>query len=137
MPGTSYRHHGRRIRTTPARRRPGALLVRPRPDQPHRDQRRRRGHPIHPAPGGELTVAMPLRQSVRLGGYLLKQKLLRREKFALLVELEPLFACNLACAGCGKIQHPASVLKQRMSVDDALAAVKECGAPVVAIAGGE
>jgi hopanoid biosynthesis associated radical SAM protein HpnH len=62
---------------------------------------------------------------------------LRREKFPLVLELEPLFACNLACVGCGKIQHPHTVLKQRMSVEDALAAVKECGAPVVAIAGGE
>ena len=51
-------------------------------------------------------MAMPLRQTVRLGAYLLKQKLLRKEKFPLLVELEPLFACNLKCAGCGKIQQP-------------------------------
>jgi hopanoid biosynthesis associated radical SAM protein HpnH len=80
---------------------------------------------------------MPLRQSLRLGGFLLKQKLLRRSKFALLLELEPLYACNLKCAGCGKIQHPASVLKQRMPVEQALAAVDECGAPMVSIAGGE
>ena len=82
-------------------------------------------------------MAMPLRQSVRLGTYLFKQKLLRREKFALLVELEPLYACNLACAGCGKIQHPASVLKQRMPVEQAVAAIEESGAPMVSIAGGE
>jgi len=54
---------------------------------------------------------MPLRYTLRVGSYLLRQKLARREKFPLLVELEPLFACNLACAGCGKIQHPAGVLK--------------------------
>jgi hopanoid biosynthesis associated radical SAM protein HpnH len=72
-----------------------------------------------------------------VGSYLLKQRLLRRDKFALTLELEPLFACNLACAGCGKIQHPAPVLKQRMPVPQALAAVQECGAPVVSIAGGE
>jgi MoaA/NifB/PqqE/SkfB family radical SAM enzyme len=53
---------------------------------------------------------MPLRQKVRVGTYLMRQKLSRREKFPLIVELEPLFACNLACAGCGKIQEPASVL---------------------------
>ena len=82
-------------------------------------------------------MAMPARQTVRLGGYLLKQKLLRREKFPLLVELEPLFACNLACAGCGKIQHPASLLKQRMPVEQAVAAIEESGAPMVSIAGGE
>jgi hopanoid biosynthesis associated radical SAM protein HpnH len=82
-------------------------------------------------------VAMPLRQSVRLGSFLLKQKLLRRDKFALLVELEPLFACNLKCAGCGKIAQPASLLKQRMPVEQAVAAIEESGAPMVSIAGGE
>ncbi|MGB6163060.1 MAG: adenosyl-hopene transferase HpnH [Pseudonocardiaceae bacterium] len=82
-------------------------------------------------------MAMPLRQSLRLGGFLVKQKLLRREKFALLVELEPLFACNLKCGGCGKIQQPAALLKQRMPVEQAIAAVEECGAPMVSIAGGE
>jgi hopanoid biosynthesis associated radical SAM protein HpnH len=82
-------------------------------------------------------MTMPLRQSVRVGAYLMRQRLARREKFPLLVELEPLFACNLACAGCGKIQHPASVLKQRMPVEQALAAIDECGAPMVSIAGGE
>ena len=82
-------------------------------------------------------MAMPLRQSMRIGTYLLRQKLARREKFPLLVELEPLFACNLKCAGCGKIQQPASLLKQRMPVAQALAAIDECGAPMVSIAGGE
>src|SRR6266704_3946966 len=82
-------------------------------------------------------MGVPWRQSLRVGSYLLRQKLAGREKFPLLVELEPLFACNLACAGCGKIQHPASVLKQRMPVEQALAAIEECGAPMVSIAGGE
>ena len=82
-------------------------------------------------------MTMPLRQSMRVGAYLMRQRLARRDKFPLLVELEPLFACNLACAGCGKIQHPASVLKQRMPVEQALAAIDECGAPMVSIAGGE
>ncbi len=82
-------------------------------------------------------MAMPLRQSVRIGTYLLRQKLARNDKFPLLVELEPLFACNLKCAGCGKIQHPASVLKQRMPVEQAIAAIEESGAPMVSIAGGE
>jgi len=80
---------------------------------------------------------MPLRQSLRIGAYLMGQKLARKDKFPLIVELEPLFACNLACAGCGKIQEPASVLKQRMPVDQAIAAIEECGAPMVSIAGGE
>jgi hopanoid biosynthesis associated radical SAM protein HpnH len=82
-------------------------------------------------------MPMPLRQSLKLGGFLLKQKLLRRERYALLVELEPLFACNLKCGGCGKIQQPAALLKQRMPVEQAIAAVEECGAPMVSIAGGE
>ncbi|MGW5264761.1 adenosyl-hopene transferase HpnH [Microbispora sp. NPDC004025] len=82
-------------------------------------------------------MPMPLRQSLRVGAYILRQRLRRRERFPLLLELEPLFACNLKCAGCGKIQHPAGVLKQRMPVEQAVAAVEECGAPMVSIAGGE
>jgi hopanoid biosynthesis associated radical SAM protein HpnH len=82
-------------------------------------------------------MAMPLRQSVRLGAYLMKQKLRHNDKFALLVELEPLFACNLKCAGCGKIAQPASLLKQRMPVEQAVNAIEESGAPMVSIAGGE
>src|SRR4030088_837781 len=81
-------------------------------------------------------MGMPVRQSVRIGGYIMKNKLQRREKFPLLVELEPLFACNLACAGCGKIQQPHEILKQRMPVEQALAAIEESGAPMVSIAGG-
>jgi hopanoid biosynthesis associated radical SAM protein HpnH len=82
-------------------------------------------------------MAVPLRQGLRLGAYLLRQRLAGRDKFPLLVELEPLFACNLACAGCGKIQYPAHILKRRMPVDQAVAAIEECGAPMVSIAGGE
>jgi hopanoid biosynthesis associated radical SAM protein HpnH len=82
-------------------------------------------------------MAVPLRQSLRMGAYLLRQKLARRDKFPLLVELEPLFACNLACVGCGKIQYPAHILKQRMPVEQAIAAIEESGAPMVSIAGGE
>ncbi|BFV60253.1 adenosyl-hopene transferase HpnH [Kitasatospora sp. CMC57] len=83
-------------------------------------------------------MAMPLRQTMRVSTYLMQQKLIkRRDKFPLIVELEPLFACNLACEGCGKIQHPAGVLKQRMPVAQAVGAVLESGAPMVSIAGGE
>ncbi|QIS21076.1 adenosyl-hopene transferase HpnH [Nocardia terpenica] len=82
-------------------------------------------------------MAMPFRQSLRLGAYLARQKLLRRQKFPIIVELEPLFACNLKCAGCGKIQHPHTVLRQRMPVAQAVDAIEECGAPMVSIAGGE
>lgn len=83
-------------------------------------------------------MPMPMRQNLRLGRYLAKQKLRRgSEKFPLVLELEPLFACNLSCAGCGKIQQPHTLLKQRMSVEEAVGAVQECGAPIVSIAGGE
>src|SRR2546430_6545793 len=82
-------------------------------------------------------MTVSFRQQMRVGAYLFKQKLHKREKFPLLVELEPLFACNLACAGCGKIQYPAQILKQRMTVERAVAAIEESGAPMVSIAGGE
>jgi len=82
-------------------------------------------------------MSVPLRQSIRMAAYLAKQRLKRREKYPLLVELEPLFACNLGCAGCGKIQFPAHILKQRMPVAQAVAAIEESGAPMVSIAGGE
>src|SRR5215204_964188 len=82
-------------------------------------------------------MSIPLRQSARIGGYLLKQKLKRTERFPLLVELEPLYQCNLACSFCGKIQHPDHILKKRMPVQQALEAIEESGAPMVSIAGGE
>lgn len=82
-------------------------------------------------------MSIPLRQNLRMAAYLARQKLARRDKFPLIVELEPLFACNLACAGCGKIQHPTEVLRKRVEVEDAVAAMEECGAPMVSIAGGE
>jgi hopanoid biosynthesis associated radical SAM protein HpnH len=82
-------------------------------------------------------MPVPFRQAVRVGAYVAKQKLLRNKKFPLVVELEPLFACNLACAGCGKIQQPHDVLKQRMPVQQAVDAIMESGAPMVSIAGGE
>src|SRR5437764_12380187 len=82
-------------------------------------------------------MPVPLRQSVRIASYLARQRLARREKFPLLVELEPLFQCNLACSFCGKIQHPEHILKQRMPVDKAVGAIEEAGAPMVSIAGGE
>jgi hopanoid biosynthesis associated radical SAM protein HpnH len=72
-----------------------------------------------------------------MGLYLLRQRLAGREKFPLIVELEPLFQCNLECAGCGKIQHPEHELRRRMSVEQAVGAIEESGAPMVSIAGGE
>jgi hopanoid biosynthesis associated radical SAM protein HpnH len=73
----------------------------------------------------------------RVGRYVLTRKLRGERRYPLVLMLEPLFQCNLACSGCGKIDYPKEVLQQRMSVADALRAVDECGAPVVSIAGGE
>ena len=72
-----------------------------------------------------------------MGTYLARQRLTGRKRYPLIVELEPLFQCNLACEGCGKIQHPVHELRRRMPVEQAVAAVEECGAPMVSIAGGE
>jgi hopanoid biosynthesis associated radical SAM protein HpnH len=82
-------------------------------------------------------MPVPARQSIRIGAYIMRQKLARRQRFPLLVELEPLYQCNLACAGCGKIQQPDDLLRRRMPVEDAIAAIEESGAPMVSIAGGE
>ena len=82
-------------------------------------------------------MAVTIRQSTRMGWYLMRQRLAKRDKFPLLVELEPLFQCNLECAGCGKIQHPEHELRRRMPVEQAIGAIEESGAPMVSIAGGE
>jgi hopanoid biosynthesis associated radical SAM protein HpnH len=82
-------------------------------------------------------VGIPLLQKFRVGSYLIRQQLMGRKRYPLVLMLEPLFRCNLACAGCGKIDYPDEILNQRISVADALQAVDECGAPVVSIAGGE
>ena len=82
-------------------------------------------------------MSIPLRQQVCVGLYVLKQKLLGVERYPLVLMLEPLFQCNLACAGCGKIDHPEAVLRRRLSVAECVAAAEECGAPIVSIPGGE
>ena len=82
-------------------------------------------------------MAVPLHQKLRVGAYVAKQRLIGVERYPLVLMLEPLFRCNLACAGCGKIDYPDAILNQRLSVDECLEAVDECGAPVVSIAGGE
>src|SRR4051812_17045556 len=82
-------------------------------------------------------MSVPLRQQYRVARYLLKQRVSGVRRYPLVLMLEPLFRCNLACAGCGKIDYPDEILNQRLSVDDCLAAVDECGAPMVSIAGGE
>src|SRR6478752_75539 len=85
----------------------------------------------------DAIVAVSLRQTVAVGAYVLKQRLAGRKRYPLVLMLEPLFRCNLACVGCGKIDYPNAILNKRLSVQECLHAVDECGAPVVSIAGGE
>ena len=82
-------------------------------------------------------MGVPLIQQVRVGAYVLKQKLRGLDRYPLVLMLEPLFRCNLACPGCGKIDYDEAILNTRLSVDECLRAVDECGAPVVSIPGGE
>ncbi len=82
-------------------------------------------------------MTIPFFKELKIGAYLLKQKISGRKRFPLVLMLEPLFRCNLACVGCGKIDYPDPILNRRLSVEECLAAVDECGAPMVAIPGGE
>ena len=82
-------------------------------------------------------MAVPLTQQLRISKYILEKKLRGVQRFPLVLMLEPLFRCNLACSGCGKIDYPEEILDKRLSVEECMQAVDECGAPVVSIAGGE
>src|SRR5690348_17745743 len=82
-------------------------------------------------------MAIPFFKELRIGGYLIKQKLLGRKRYPLVLMLEPLFRCNLACVGCGKIDYPDAILNRRMTAQECWDAADECGAPMVAIPGGE
>ena len=82
-------------------------------------------------------MPIPIGQKLRVGAYVVRQEISGRKRYPLVLMLEPLFRCNLACAGCGKIDYPDEILDQRLSFADCLGAVEECGAPVVVIAGGE
>ena len=82
-------------------------------------------------------MAVPVIQQIRIGAYIAKNKILGRTRYPLVLMLEPLFRCNLACNGCGKIDYPDSILNKRLSPEECFEAVDECGAPVVSIPGGE
>ena len=82
-------------------------------------------------------MAVHLKQAFKVGKYLVVQRLKGRKRYPLVLMLEPLFRCNLACTGCGKIQHPVESLRQNLSPEQCFKAVEECGAPVVSIPGGE
>ncbi len=87
--------------------------------------------------GKNPAMAIPFFKELRIGGYLMKQKLMGRKRYPLVLMLEPLFRCNLACVGCGKIDYPDAILNRRMSAQECWDAADECGAPMVAIPGGE
>jgi len=82
-------------------------------------------------------MPVPIRQAVKVGSYVFKKKIKGEKQYPLVLMLEPLFRCNLACAGCGKIQYPAEILKKHLSPEECFKAVEECKAPMVTIAGGE
>jgi len=82
-------------------------------------------------------MTVPIRQQARVGAYILKQRFKGNQRYPLVLMLEPLFRCNLACPGCGKIDYPAAILNRRLSVEQCIEAVEECGAPIVSIPGGE
>ena len=82
-------------------------------------------------------MGFPLQQAARIGAYVMKQQIKGVKRYPLVLMLEPLFRCNLACAGCGKIDYPDEILNQRLSYEQCMEAIDECGAPAVSIAGGE
>jgi hopanoid biosynthesis associated radical SAM protein HpnH len=82
-------------------------------------------------------MGVPISQMLAVSGYVLKQKLAGRKRYPLVLMLEPLFRCNLACAGCGKIQYPPDVLRRHLTPEQCFNAAEECGAPMVSIPGGE
>src|ERR1700681_1177009 len=82
-------------------------------------------------------MPVPISQMWTVATYVLKQKMQGRERYPFVLMLEPLFRCNLACAGCGKIQYPAHILKKELTPEDCFKAVDECGTPMVSIPGGE
>src|SRR3989337_804450 len=82
-------------------------------------------------------MGVPVSQMWAVASYVLTQRLRGLGRYPLVLMLEPLFRCNLACAGCGKIQYPPQILKKHLTVEQCLHAVEECGAPIVSIPGGE
>src|SRR4051812_11398126 len=82
-------------------------------------------------------MGIPFSQAARIGAYIVGKEFSATKRYPLVLMLEPLFRCNLACAGCGKIDYPDEILNQRLSYEQCMAAIDECGAPVVSIAGGE
>jgi hopanoid biosynthesis associated radical SAM protein HpnH len=93
--------------------------------------------PNPPTDREDFVLGLPLFQTARIGAYVAKQVISGRKRYPIVLMLEPLFRCNLACAGCGKIDYPDEILNQRLSYDECMAAIDEAGTPAVSIAGGE
>src|SRR6476646_9099444 len=91
----------------------------------------------HPCVYPRSLMPVPISQMCTVASYCLAQRLRGRKQYPLVLMLEPLFRCNLACAGCGKIQYPPHILKKQLTPEECFAAVEECGAPMVSIPGGE
>src|SRR5215469_15773393 len=82
-------------------------------------------------------MSVPVKQTLAVASYIMKQRMRGTKRYPLVLMLEPLFRCNLECAGCGKIQFPEHILRQSLTPEQCFAAVEECGAPMVSLAGGE
>src|SRR6516165_4850052 len=82
-------------------------------------------------------MRFPLTLTTSMAGYMLKKKLAREKRFPLVLMLEPLHACNLTCTGCGRIREYVQTIKDKLTVEECIASVEECGAPIVSICGGE
>lgn len=102
-----------------------------------RQRRRRQRKHCGEKKGEPKKMAVPISQMWAVASHVLKHRLRGEKQYALVLMLEPLFRCNLACAGCGKVQYPAHILKRRLTPEQCFAAAEECGAPVVSIPGGE
>src|SRR5881392_3752013 len=88
-------------------------------------------------PAQETFMRYPLTLTMSMAGYIAKKKLTRQKRFPLVLMLEPLHACNLTCTGCGRIREYVDTIKEKLSVEQCLNALDECGAPIVSICGGE
>src|SRR5512137_223043 len=82
-------------------------------------------------------MLFPFALSVKIASHIIKHKLLRTPKFAMVLQLEPLHTCNFTCTGCGRVREYSTSLKDVMGLEDCLAAADECGAPMVSVCGGE
>src|SRR5262245_41223440 len=106
-------------------------------NRPHRPESSRLEPALHSTTRHGGPMRFPLGMTLSIAGYVARKKASRADKFPMVLMLEPLHACNLTCTGCGRIREYESTIKQKLSIDECLNSVDECGAPVVSICGGE